>query len=151
MEIQEYITSECDRQHATNYEDMQTAFDFAESFSVSEKHNFPRFVMSIANLVDPNVNTFDFRRGLLNIRTSEVGFATGGSASKAIDVKHHFFRWTELYVYAINPEHIEIFIKQFLDIHPFADGNGRTASILRNWMLGTMHDPQPLPYYYGDQ
>ena len=42
-------------------------------------------------------------------------------------------------------------IKALLDIHPWADGNGRTASILRNWVYGKLDDPEPLPYYYGDK
>lgn len=41
------------------------------------------------------------------------------------------------------------FVKQFLDIHPFEDGNGRVASLLRNALMQTLDDPNPLPYYYG--
>lgn len=40
-------------------------------------------------------------------------------------------------------------IKHLLDIHPWQDGNGRTASILRNWLLRQLDTPEPLPYYYG--
>lgn len=40
-------------------------------------------------------------------------------------------------------------IMDFLDIHPFGDGNGRTAWLLRVWMLNQWDDPQPLPDYYG--
>jgi len=44
---------------------------------------------------------------------------------------------------------IDIWIKQFLWIHPFKDGNGRTASILANWMFAPdgLDHPFRLPDY----
>lgn len=39
-------------------------------------------------------------------------------------------------------------IKNFLDIHPFGDGNGRTAWILRTWLLKQWDNPEELPDYY---
>jgi hypothetical protein len=45
---------------------------------------------------------------------------------------------------------VDTWIKEFLDIHPFVDGNGRTAWILRVWMLDQWDDPEPLPDYYGE-
>jgi len=52
--------------------------------------------------------------------------------------------------YECSVEDADSLIKTLLDIHPFVDGNGRVASILRNLMIGSMDDPQPLPYYYGN-
>lgn len=46
--------------------------------------------------------------------------------------------------------YVDPVIKEFLDIHPFSDGNGRTAWLLRVWMLNQWEDPQPLPNYYGE-
>lgn len=34
---------------------------------------------------------------------------------------------------------------EFLKIHPFPDGNGRTAAIIYNWMKGTLDHPIDLP------
>ena len=35
----------------------------------------------------------------------------------------------------LTPEEVDECIIALLQIHPWVDGNGRTASILRNWML----------------
>lgn len=40
--------------------------------------------------------------------------------------------------------------KEFLEIHPFADGNGRVASILWNFLRDTLDDPEPMPYFFGE-
>jgi Fic/DOC family len=48
-----------------------------------------------------------------------------------------------------NDRATDIYVKEFLDIHPFEDGNGRTAFILYNWLNETLANPKPLPDYYG--
>jgi hypothetical protein len=41
------------------------------------------------------------------------------------------------------------FVKEFLDIHPFSDGNGRVAFLLYNILNNTLHYPNPLPDYFS--
>ena len=41
-------------------------------------------------------------------------------------------------------------VKEFLDIHPFEDGNGRTAWVLLNWLKIQLNHPEPLPYFYKE-
>jgi Fic family protein len=47
----------------------------------------------------------------------------------------------------LTPNH---YAREFLEIHPFADGNGRVASLLWNWLSGNLGDPEPMPYFFGE-
>lgn len=159
MDIVDYIYDECHRQHVTNYGDFAKAWQYAANMNpvdIMGQEHFKLFVLSIAQDLEPEKNA----RGL---RTSHVGFMDGGSAAPVGEVLRHFNRWVANLFFEMNDfqcetitdyidqdeQLVDMWIKTLLDIHPWADGNGRTASILRNWMLRTLDDPSPLPYYYG--
>ncbi len=160
MDTTQYVIDECDRQEATNYDDFQAAMDAAKKsrigFDIDSPETLGHFVCHLANKVDP-ANTYHAGTDLRNLRTSHVGFRDGGTAAPTHEVPERFQRWCNLaYVVVTNDSWVESFsddvdiiIKMLLEIHPWKDGNGRTASILRNWMLGTLDAPQPLPYYFG--
>ena len=40
--------------------------------------------------------------------------------------------------------------RQYEEIHPFVDGNGRTGSLLHLWLLGRLDDPIHAPNLWGD-
>jgi hypothetical protein len=80
-------------------------------------------------------------------RTVPVIFASGGHASN-----HQIISEAMPRLITNAPEKGEFsawyhWIKAFLQIHPFADGNGRVASLLFNWGMITLDEPFPLPYY----
>lgn len=164
MDVIDYIYDECHRQHVTNYGDFANALNYAEWVTadrVKDVDSFGEFVQWLAAYIEPTKNITEFNSPTVNnLRTSHVGFMHGGSAAPAGEVRERFDRWCELAFDMLptireNPADTNVYytdqlIKQLLDIHPWVDGNGRTASILRNWMLGTLDDPSPLPYYYSE-
>lgn len=48
----------------------------------------------------------------------------------------------------IEKAEVDRLIRDFLVIHPFQDGNGRIAWLLRVWLLNQWTDPEPLPDYF---
>lgn len=44
----------------------------------------------------------------------------------------------------------DFFTREFLLIHPFADGNGRVASLMWNVLNGTIASPEMMPYFFGE-
>lgn len=153
MNVNDYIKSEVDRQHRDNYDDFQRAMVYARDVPLTAELDIlmPRYLMTIAQLVEPDVNTWVVvGLNVSNLRRSEVSFLHGGTACPAAELPERWSRWLWLFDTMPLEGNEDEFIKMLLDIHPWEDGNGRTASILRNWMLGTLDDPTPLPYYYGD-
>lgn len=45
----------------------------------------------------------------------------------------------------------EEFVKEFLDIHPLEDGNGRSAAIMYNMIRGTLDNPAIFPDFYKEK
>ena len=160
MDLINYIYDECHRQHVTNYGDFADSWDWAKKNTGQPFLNptqFGTFVQELANKCEPNVNAWrNVAYGTHdNLRTSHVGFMYGGNAAPVGEVRERFHRWCEgtyqlltmEYDCSVKAQDIDSLIRALLQIHPWADGNGRTASILRNWMLGTLDNPTPLPDY----
>jgi hypothetical protein len=79
-------------------------------------------------------------------RQVPVTFRDGGEAAHHSTVSGVIVRMWAALDESTDPDE---FVKAFLDVHPFKDGNGRTAWVLYNWLRGTLDAPDPLPDYYG--
>ncbi len=127
-----YLASESYRQSADSMP-MVYAYQIA---SMYEGPLTEKFILSLARCF-----------GFSWYRTTPVNFAGGGHASKAQTIPDAMPR-----LISHAPEKGEFtawypWIRAYLNIHPFQDGNGRTASLLFNWGMVTLDEPFPLPYY----
>lgn len=100
----------------------------------------------LAKMIEPDKNGGGFR-------IKPVTFANGGSSANSqeiprlmqshVEVIDHFNNG--LLNFMPREKIVAQVVKEFLWIHPFADGNGRLAWLLLNYLLGTLDDPVPLP------
>ena len=86
-------------------------------------------------------------------RQTPVTFQNGGGSVNAQMIPQSMDTWWDcrpeikLVWDEEETENLDRWIRHFLWVHPYEDGNGRTASILRNRWLCTMNHPLDLPDY----
>lgn len=141
MKVLEYIQSESDRQSATLEETigMVKAWDYIKDF-----HSPPELaaIRQMSYLITGNI---EYRR-------VPAVFNQGQPAINAELIPDVMYKWEAWYMTTENVKDVlDEIIKEFLNIHPFSDGNGRVASLLYNHFNRSILDPVPLPYYFGEK
>lgn len=96
-------------------------------------------ICKLARIIDP--------RNDRGYRTTPVTFEDCGYSV----APQHIQRQMELLLENGNSQTLDEFVKRFLEIHPFVDGNGRVAAILYNFLDGMLEAPQSLPVYFGEK
>lgn len=132
-----HCVEECVRQNVglSGLVDLLGAYEFAVQQCAD--HGLPTEddVMDLAARIEPST------RG--RYRRTPVVFASGGHATTAELLPNAMDR-----LFDPPPDVVpEEFVRAFLAIHPFTDGNGRVAFVLLNWLKGTLAQPVPLPEY----
>lgn len=138
---------ECVRQEATEISDLMyllMAYNGMMRFDKCGYLDTPEGVFKCVLQIGDTV-----KGGTTNgFRAMPVIFQNGGSSSNPTDIKAHMERLCTIVAEQrqyVGVEDAYGLTRSFLQIHPFRDGNGRTAWILYNWLNRTLEDPVPLP------
>lgn len=124
---------ECERQHV-GLERLHTLLKGYEYAMKHEGEITYDFLMTLAGIVEPDNHG--------RTRVTPVTFAQGvSSAANHSEVE----RLLDNLLNYGDEMPLMKWVKQFLWIHPFNDGNGRVAWILLNMRKDTMQHPVPLP------
>src|SRR6478736_6107669 len=130
MKVLEYIQSESDRQKAS----LRETIDMVEAW---------KYVAGFGGKM-PNLETIQhvafLITGLQGYRQTPAVFDQGPPALDAGLIPRSMANW-HMWLHETNefsPRQIDLIMREFLEIHPFADGNGRVASLLYNYFLGTI-------------
>jgi Fic family protein len=136
MNIQEYIIEEVERQgHNTGHPEgvwrviwMMNAWREAQVRDLNDEF-WLQFVEELGRMIEPHKNHTGLRR-------CDV-FVGGSKKPNPNELKSLLARWWEK---LDNMTPLEAY-KEFEEIHPFVDGNGRAGKIVLNWRNGTLHNP----------
>lgn len=128
---------------------------------VERQHDSPEYVYHMCNAWIYAVDKYDMREWITECDIKELGALVkpkfNAHRYRMCDVRvgmHHcpsyrqvptlMMKWVEKYGMHANKvitEVCNIAYKEFEEIHPFEDGNGRVGKILFNWLNGTLHQP----------
>lgn len=135
--IIQFCAEECKRQGSGEMSvyNMFNAYEYARETFLSES-----MILNLGSFVEPEKNKYGYR-------ITPVTFANGGNSANHQDIPR--LMSNIIGYYHEQDITVDTFIKEFLFIHPFVDGNGRTAAILYNYLKSSMDNPVNLPNYFG--
>lgn len=101
------------------------------------------FVRDLAAVIEPR-NKNGYRR-------TPVTFSNGGSSASADSLTEAMWRWADsIQILSESPEGFlpedaRALTRHLLWMHPWEDGNGRTAWVVFNWLTGNLVRGQAVP------
>jgi hypothetical protein len=148
----EYCAAETERQSGTMAE--AVGMFSAWQFFASTRKNGYRLIED--DLIKANRTIFNNPK--LGYRKVPAVFNQGVPALDAALVPHAMNRLGQALNSAEGSSFLEtprmnadFFTREFLLVHPFADGNGRVGSLMWNVLNETIADPEPMPYFFGSE
>jgi hypothetical protein len=129
--IVRFCAQECARQQSGEL----SVWDMFNAWVRTIEENPPinlQTILTLGRLIEPQKNQGGFRNCSVRIGTS-------------IKKVQDFYRIIPILCEQAKELGSSEFYREFEEIHPFIDGNGRTGAILYNMMNGTMNDPIPTP------
>lgn len=148
-QVVQWAAAECERQRSGE----RSVAWMIEGWLYARRHRFGpvlvRDVLALGARVEP-------RKALTGFRTVAVGVRNGGIVDWKgpwEDVPRAIERLVEHQPLDRGPGAVvDDWYRSYEEIHPFADGNGRTGSILWNWLRGSLLDPGvPPDFWASDQ
>lgn len=131
---------ECVRQHV-GFERLETIINGHNKLQEALDSNVEitsEFIEKLGGVVEPDNHG--------RFRVSPVTFQNGGTSANSQDIPrlmHNLFTYGD----ALSAEE---FAKEYLWIHPFIDGNGRSGWLIYNWKNNTLNNPVELPKFFGE-
>lgn len=122
---------------------MMQALAYADHYGKDDPYGFltEKNVIHLGKMVKP------FKvKGYRNV---PVHFANGNTGCPPGEIADRMARLLTI-AFKHRPAPVE-FYKQFEEIHPFVDGNGRVGVILFNLLNGTLDDPIPAPDIFREE
>ena len=146
VRIASVAAQECVKQEVgvNELSNLLAAYNYVSQMGIEDRFDF----FTIGRMIEPsNGNCF---------RHIPVIFKSGGTSASPQEIPRLMTTLIEHIQYYQRQHPVnqtvlrERLVKDFLWIHPFIDGNGRTAWILWNWLNGTMDSPTNLPDFFGE-
>lgn len=134
--IVDYCSEEVRRQGEWNPVHVAEMVD-AWLYAIREKENGSALTTDLIEHIGRKVKPATNARGFRTIPIFITGRYRTEEKVKPAEILSRMLRWEEN---LLNMEPLEAYI-EFEQIHPFADGNGRTGKIILNWLSDTLRAP----------